>query len=384
MLSPEAGHSLNLPPPDFQASTFGCFILINALHNYIWETRQRHFGKEWKTQETEQMHAHIEPALAAWQAIWANNPHHSLVRPNPFGYGPLAADSIPLLDLAYVRLFVNLGRSKEAFWQRDYDRMSEELARGTEIIQHADNGPEDSMPGVAAQYPANDARVRMDDGDSRPRDHAEDATSVQMSLDPYQSNKRERHLRKAALHAAHSLSVADRLGHTFADFTSRELPIASAMCAFDCGQVLAEWVATVQERVGRYLGILGKDEIDFESVPGIMLVEQEDVELLRKIEAILRSAEAKMAGTAGGDVNMNGAGAPPIGTGSISGPGADGWAALKEYGYSGKILMFTAYMLDKSAVWPVIRLMARSLEIQANHMKARAEKSTHRPELTDV
>jgi hypothetical protein len=76
------------------------------------------------------MHRHIEPALKAWQAAWASNPHHSLERPNPYGFGPLSADSIPLLDLAYVRLFVNLSRSKEKFWQRDYDGMAEELSRG--------------------------------------------------------------------------------------------------------------------------------------------------------------------------------------------------------------------------------------------------------------
>jgi len=32
-------------------------------------------------------------------------------------------------------------------------------------------------------------------------------------------------------------------------------------------------------------------------------------------------------------------------------------------------------MLDKAAVWPVTHLMARSLETQANHMRARAEES---------
>lgn len=105
----------NLPESDLKPSTFGCLILINALHNYIWETRQRHLGRQWTNHDTEQMHAHIEPALRAWQAAWASNSTHSLERPNPFGAGPLSADCIPLLDLAYVRLFVNFGRSKEAF-----------------------------------------------------------------------------------------------------------------------------------------------------------------------------------------------------------------------------------------------------------------------------
>ena len=41
--------------------------------------------------------------------------------------------------LAYVRLFVNLGRSKDAFWQRDYDAMAEELAKGPEVSQVSDS-----------------------------------------------------------------------------------------------------------------------------------------------------------------------------------------------------------------------------------------------------
>lgn len=51
---------------DIRPSTFGCYVLINALHVYIWETRQRHSGRLWKSQETEAMHAQVEPALKAW------------------------------------------------------------------------------------------------------------------------------------------------------------------------------------------------------------------------------------------------------------------------------------------------------------------------------
>jgi len=127
------------------------------------------------------------------------------------------------------------------------------------------------------------------------------------------------------------------------------------MAAFDCAQVLAEWVATVQERVGRYLGILGKDDIDYGQVPGIMLLDDEDCKLLDKIVVVLNGAEAKVA------LDMGGTG--PIGPA----------AALKECGFGSKILLMTAYMLDKAAVWPVTRLMARSLETQALHMTTRAD-----------
>ena len=357
------------PQSELQTSAFGCLILINALHNYIWETRQRHLGRQWTTAETEAMHARIEPALAAWQATWAANPHHSLERPNPFGFGPLSADSIPLLDLAYVRLFVNLGRSKEAFWHRDFDEMANELARGTEIIQHADHSP-NSPSNTGELAPQNDT------GHEAASVKTEPATDSSQSG---QSSKRERHLRKAAFHAAHSLAMSDKLGVTFADFNSRELPIQSAMCAFDCAQVLAEWVSTIQERVGKYLGILGRDPIDFESVPGIMLVEQEDIALFAKIDDVLAGFEHKTAH------EYNSMGGLPLTMGNSP-------LNLKECGYGSKILLITAYMLDKAAVWPgkneptksrrvdplttlVTRLMSRSLETQAAHMKDRAENS---------
>jgi hypothetical protein len=125
----QGAHSQAVPETELKPSTFGCLILVNALHNYIWETRQRHLGREWTARDTDQMHAHIEPALRAWEMAWASNPTHSLERPNPFGAGPLSADSVPLLDLAYVRLYINLGRSKEAFWQRDYNTVAQEIAR---------------------------------------------------------------------------------------------------------------------------------------------------------------------------------------------------------------------------------------------------------------
>ncbi len=343
----------DLPESELRPSTFGCLVLINALHNYIWETRQRHLGRQWTTQETEAMHAHIEPALKAWQAAWASDPQHSLERPNPFGMGPLSADSIPLLDLAYVRLFVNLGRSKEAFWQRDYDAMAEELARGSEIVQHAEHTP---SSGSSNSDPADSsASTNGTNGGSpntnvsSPDLHAlETPTPIQplpnfatsQTQHSGQSSKRERHLRKAAFYAADSLSMSDKLGVTFADFTSRELPIQSAMCAFDCAQVLAEWVSTLQERVGRYLGILGKDDIDYGQVPGIMLLEDEDCKLLEKITEVLNSAEIKMTYEIGG-------------LGAMAALTAmNGLPSVHDCGYGSKILLVTAYMLEKAAVWP--------------------------------
>jgi Fungal specific transcription factor domain len=328
----------DLPQSDLKPSTFGCLVLIHALHNYIWETRQRHMGRQWTAQETDAMQAHIEPALRSWQAAWASNPLHSLERPNPYGAGPLSADSIPLLDLAYVRLFVNLGRSKEAFWERDWNAMSDELARGAEIIQHADDGVESFNPGNL-DLMRRDSITDLGVGELNLSGQPLHEQPTSQMFRPMQS-KRERHLRKAAFYAADSICMSDRLGNTFAEWTSRELPLQCAMCSFDCAQVLAEWITTVQERVGPYLGVLGRDDIDFSQVPGIMLLEEEDCKLIDKIKEILGSSETKLqrevqnAGTASA-FNV-----------------LQRLPSAVEGGYGSKILMTTATLLDRAAVWP--------------------------------
>jgi hypothetical protein len=154
--------------------------------------------------------------------------------------------------------------------------------------------------------------------------------------------------------------MTNQLGVTFAEFTSRELPIQSAMCSFDCVQVLAEWIATLQDRVGRYVGIIGHDNIDLKAMPAIMLLEEEDVKLLDKIQDVLSSIEIKInTEVIGGNIN---------GTESLL-------SAEGHKGYAAKLLRVTAVLLDKSAVWPVTHLMAQCLETHATHARARAEKS---------
>ncbi|KAK5265813.1 hypothetical protein LTR96_008712 [Exophiala xenobiotica] len=334
--------------PELRPSTFGCLILVNALHNYIWETRQRHLGRQWTTSETEQMHAHIEPALRAWQAAWASNPTHSLERPNPFGAGPLSADCIPLLDLAYVRLFINFGRSKEAFWQRDYDAMAAELAKGSEAMPNREAPSGRKENGSPMTTPDGKVQEQMT---TPPNDNSGSEMQEVPDQELHQaiSSRRERHLRKAAFYAADSLSMSDKLGLTYAEDTSRELPVQSAMCAFDCAQVLAEWVTTVQERVGKYIGVIGRDEMNLMEVPGILLLEDEDRKLIQKIDEVLISAEQKVEACDGFDLS-----------------------AARDGGHGSRILGLTAYLLERDAVWPVFKLMARSLETQASHIRDRA------------
>lgn len=329
----------DLPESDLKPSTFGCLVLIHAMHNYMWETRQRHIGTQWTTQETEVMHARMKPALRAWQAAWSSNPEHSLERPNPFGASSLSADCIPLLDLAYVRLFVNLGRSKEAFFRRDFDAMAVELAHGAEIVQHA-NHSLSSSPGNGTSTVVSSTEGNSPEGDAQQNARSTSSVKQELVSDPNtgQYSKRERHLRKAAFCAMRSLTLSDKLGVTFADFNSRELPLQSALCAFDCAQVLAEWISTVQERVGRYLGILGRDKIDFCQVPAIMLLEEDDCKLMEQINNILANGEMKLANSG----NMDAVTALT----ATHGPDKEGC------GYGSKLLLLHARMYEKDSCWP--------------------------------
>ncbi|GAP91055.2 putative zinc finger protein adr1 [Rosellinia necatrix] len=361
-------NSHDIPKSELKPSTLGCLILINALHNYIWETRERHHHKIWTNEETEKMHRHIEPALKAWQAAWASNPHHSMERPNPFGMGPLSADAIPLLDLAYVRLFVNMSRTKERFWQRDWEGLAEELSRGTEIIQHAEHSPASNAESITDPSDASaSSSVFVDSPPTQSSSPEFAATKFPTHL-PLQSSgssrtisRREKHLRKAAFYAADSLSMSDKLGVTFAEFGSRELPVQSAMCAFDCAQVLAEWVSTLQDRVGRYLGILGRNDVDLAGVPAVVLLEEEDTKLILKIQELLANAEIKLG--------------IDLANGTIDGNFDPQLQLDATGGYAAKILRITGCMLDKAAVWPVLNLKARCLETHAMLSRARAEKS---------
>lgn len=320
------------------------------------------------------MFSHIEPALNAWQSAWKANNHHKLQRPNPFGLGPLSADSIPLLDLAFVRLFVNLGRAKEAFWQRDFDAMANELARGTEVVQHAESSPGSTSEMTSATSSSNspDSAHGASPPYTAATTHALRRPSQVLSTG--QGSKRERHLRKAAFYAADSLIISAKFSLTYADAASHELPIQSAMCFFDCSQVLAEWACTVQERVGRYLGVLGREEIDYTQVPAIMLLETEDVELLNKIETICAMMEEKMLQQANILARELGTLDPAAAMHAYQNP-LDRLPGLRECGLGSKILKVTSYMLEKAAVWPVTHVMASALEVQTAHMDKRAEAS---------
>lgn len=337
------------PPAGISPSTFGCLVLICALHVYIWETRQRHGSRHWTSSEAEAMHAHIEPALKAWQAAWYVSPNHSIERPNPFSLGPLSADCIPLLDLAYIRLFVDLGRAKEFFWARDYNAMAEEIARGWEGVQNTSPSSASSVsarsdssfsgaispassPASASPSP-NLRPVKIEPG-TIPR---YSASNSGMNSNSSNCSNREKHLRRAALYAADSLSMSDALGATSSSSGTpfRDLPIQSILCTFDCAQVLAEWIATVQERVGSYMGVLGRDDCNLVRLEGLGMLELEDRKLLTKVAEMLRNAEMK--------ISMEWS----------EGQGGQGNNMLRsDCGLASKVLNISAYLLDKVVIWP--------------------------------
>lgn len=356
------------PLTEIKPSAFGCLVLIYALHNYIWETRQRHQNRTWTHLDSEKMHGHVEPALKAWQVAWSSNPQHSIERPNPFGLGPISADAIPLLDLAYVKLFVDFGPAKEKLWQRDWDGMIDELSRNCEAPEEifpsptsmAEPGTEQSVNNGFMDDPPR-ASENFSNGmaaDRRPFGTSHDAGGVGRSI-----TRTERRLRTASFYAVDSLSMSDKLGVTFADRTSHELPMQTALCTAECAQVLAGWITALQDRVGPYIGVIGQDAIDFSQVPAMILLDEEDIKLLGKIEDILSTAEVKIGmrlGT-GSSGSMNG-------SESVLSP--DGFN-----GYATKILRLAAWMVNKSAVWPMAHVAAHGLDMYANHVRARAEKS---------
>jgi len=93
-----------------------------------------------------------------------------------------------------------------------------------------------------------------------------------------------------------------------------------------------------------------------------MLLEEEDVKLLAKIDEIIRGAEVKM--------NMDMAQLSSVGVGgdgTVS--GVDGRLQMDDSaGYATKLLRVTAYMFDKAAVWPgKCRFWSRTLLSSADY-----------------
>ncbi|RPA75688.1 hypothetical protein BJ508DRAFT_214298 [Ascobolus immersus RN42] len=358
------------PPQTIVTSSFGCLSLLSALHLHIWDWRQRQQQNSghWATTEAEAMHAHIEPALKAWQSVWLAIPQNRAERNGLFAWPALSADCIPLLDLAYLRLFVDFGSAKDCFWHNDFDGMAEELMKGwqCDIQRSTQNASPSSASSVSF---ASDALVSPHSPASSPTSTSSSPTLTGLKYPtPIISNfggfmsttptRREKHLRKAACFAADSLSMSNPMFNTNSD-ADWNLPVQFALCAFDCALVLGEWIATVQERVGPTMGMLGSESCNFESLEGLMMLDEEDRALLSKVTKLLEEAQTKLA------MSWNTKFAMRMAGGKVSsGLGVEG-------GLASMILMLGAYMLDKMTIWPVARTMANALRTQAQHVEER-------------
>lgn len=67
----------------------------------------------------------VEAVLRAWETTWSLSPHASLIPRTEAG--SLMSDSIPMSSLAHVRLYLDLRKTKECFWKRDFVGMGCEL-----------------------------------------------------------------------------------------------------------------------------------------------------------------------------------------------------------------------------------------------------------------
>lgn len=89
-------------------SMFGALVLIAAVDSEI----HRHIlhNVDNCVEDAAILQEKFEPALKAWEIAWRSHPHACLsATSSPFG--PLSADSVPLLNLAYVRLFADTSRA---------------------------------------------------------------------------------------------------------------------------------------------------------------------------------------------------------------------------------------------------------------------------------
>ncbi|KAK6531248.1 hypothetical protein TWF281_008070 [Arthrobotrys megalospora] len=338
-------------PSELRPSHFGALSLILALHVYIWETRQLSQARHWSPSEVEAIHAHIEPALRAWEEAWASHPQSSIERPSPFGIGPMAADSIPLLNLAYVRLFVDLGRSRGPLFSRDFAGMVDELnknwaeQRATTSSSNSSASESADTPPGSNSSPASSPNSALTSPDLNP---SKGGALHQTQYPPPGgiSSRHEKHIRRAAFYAADALAMSEKSGLSSPEFLARELPMQSLMCAFDCAQVLAEWVNAVQERVRPFMGKFGDAECDLMSIEALMMLENEDRVLLGRVIEILKKSHEKMVfewdSIVGGNDEV-----------SVS------------------ILRVSAHLLEKASVWPVVKVFAIALRYHADNIESR-------------
>ncbi|ODV89119.1 hypothetical protein CANCADRAFT_3755 [Tortispora caseinolytica NRRL Y-17796] len=215
-------------------SAFTLLSLIYSLHTHIYDLRLTHLSGTWQMVVRQ-----MENSFRAWETAWSLSPYASLSPTSR--YGPLMPDSIPLLSLAHVHLYVDLAKVKECFWLRDFKGMSYALSQ------------------------------------------IEDMNS----------------LRIAAGYAADAISLWEKhFGRWTSEVSSRHTFLHSIICIFDCGLVLGEYLLRIEKR-------LGSENIDtVDNYQSVLILSEDERRLCLRVREILRRIEFDQKSRGDSDVAM--------------------------------------------------------------------------------
>lgn len=200
-------HRESRPEPSFQAcflwlfaqpdtcftvgaySSLGGYVLVHALIQHIFLARQVmccQSGSDGSLPSSEV--SILEQALKRWQNGWEHNPESSLDPTDP--HGPVAFNSTAVLRMAYIRLSVDIGPVR-ALDTQDPFLIARAIYRSPPI-------------------------------------------------------KRSRKITRAALHAAHALSIPIKLGvNLVARNQIFTWSIQHSLCSLECAFILSKWLEAV-------------------------------------------------------------------------------------------------------------------------------------------
>ncbi|KAK3985749.1 hypothetical protein QBC44DRAFT_403968 [Cladorrhinum sp. PSN332] len=169
-------------------SALGNYILMHAIIQQIFLTRQTARCSSSGLELTEQQTRPLETALRNWQRCWELSPESSLDPSDP--NGPVAFNSTALLRLAYIRLSMDTGPGR-ALGTRDPAQIAQAL-RDTPTIQRSPK------------------------------------------------------LTKALLHSVHALSIPIKIGIRLVARTQTFVwSIQHSLCSLECALLLSKWLEAV-------------------------------------------------------------------------------------------------------------------------------------------
>ncbi|RFU26009.1 hypothetical protein B7463_g10338, partial [Scytalidium lignicola] len=170
-------------------SSLGSYILIHSLIQHIFMVREAHRCQPDSDGSVPVSQVVIlEQALKRWQNGWEHNPESSLDPHDP--HGPVAFNATALLRMAYIRLSVDIGPAR-ALDTQDPILIARAIYRSPAV-------------------------------------------------------KRSRKLTRAALHAAHALSIPVKLGvNLVAQTQIFTWSIQHSLCSLECAFLLSKWLEAV-------------------------------------------------------------------------------------------------------------------------------------------